>query len=310
MSSSSPISVKEFLFYLFVMGLIVIVLSSTVGASLQRLEVKTVDPNSLIEVQGALDFEEVLPGHSYIRELTVSLNLSEGMLRGLMSENVTVFVSVASDANNSILFFDVNGVELRRAGFELVCLLSQGECSRASPLSRVVKVRLQAPLDGREFNETVIVNATLVPPSSSSPFSQSRDVLLNTLEAQRQLGELRTRASELNLSEQLDRQIQEIESLISQAGQSAQEVDLAAAKRALSAAQAELQSLNQTTSEEQRSRVSGNILQNFSFSQQTVELLLLVLGLFVVYLIYSKHSEQKGKGFDFDRIARNAERER
>lgn len=310
MSSASPISVREFLFYLFVMGLIVFALSNTVGASVEQIGVKTVDPNSLIVVQGSLDFEEVLPGHSYVRELTVSLNLSHNMLRGLTSENVTVFVAVASDTSNSTLFFDVDGVELRKAGFELVCVLSQGECSRASPLSQVVKVRLQAPLDGREFNEKVIVNATLVPPASSSPLSQSRNVLLDTLQAQRELDQLRTKAGELNLSQQLSGQIQEIESLISQASQSAQELDLAAAQSALSAAQAQMQRLNQSTSEAQAQRVSGNVLQNFSLSQQTVELLLLVLGLFVVYLIYSKRSERKGKGFDFDKVAKNAERER
>ncbi|MFH1247399.1 MAG: hypothetical protein V1644_03385 [Candidatus Micrarchaeota archaeon] len=303
---------RDFAFYFMFIAFAVIAFSFlTNAATVERISVKAVVPNSLIIVDGDLDFNSVLPGYSYQRELLISLNLTPEMLHGITSENVTVFVNVQSSKSTSasVLFFEIDGVESRRASFVLTCVLYQGECTRSSPLSKVVKVRLIAPAsESGVFDENIIVNATLDQQASGvNLISESQKINTNVLQAMENFGKLKQQIEALGLSSNLSGKVNAVESSLGNASSFASALDVERAKIALSNAEVQLSELNQTVSKTISDRV--NVAHGLFLGADTA-IPWQPIGVFIVavcvLLFFLYRHKGKERNVDFNKLINNS----
>ncbi|MBI4406638.1 hypothetical protein HY571_01870 [Candidatus Micrarchaeota archaeon] len=286
-------SVNDFFVYLVFMLVVVAFFATLASGASVVPEVGLAEYSSLVTVDGALDFRPVLPGYSYQRDLVVSLNLSNEVLRGLNSKNVTVFVLVSSDTEEAPFYFSVDGRKGEKAVFQLFCIVSNERCSPTSLSSKVVEVSLTVPRNG--LNSTVLVNASL------TPFEAAADsgVVSSISQLEQRLGALKERLAELELLEEFSTRLDQLNASLSNARIHAAQGDEGTQQVVLTLGN-DLNKLEQ----ESEAPVSGNLFKNFSISWQALFLGVLLFVLVAVYYVYSRDN----KRVDVDKFLRDVEK--
>ncbi len=286
---------------LFILFFALVFLAS--AANVEKVQVNSVNANSLIIVEGELDFNSVIPGYDYNKELAISLNLTDSMLEGLTSDNVTVFVRVkSSKSEKSALRFSVDGVESNGASFYLSCILTQNKCARSSPISKIVKVRLAA--NSEVFDEEVIINASFVPFVSTETKLKASEVISTAGEIGRELELLKQKIVQQGGLEQYAAEIQAINQSILLASEQAASYDVGNAGNSINGAQQALNELKTVTERNSReSSFSGNLLGNVRVSWE-----LIFAGVIGLFVIVGFLSFRKRENVNIDNVIKDDEK--
>ncbi len=285
-------SVNNFFVYLLFM-LVVVALFTVLASGVSVTPVIGIaESSSLVSVDGELDFQPVLPGYSYQRDLVVSLNLTREILRGLNSKNVTVFVMVSSDVDDSPFSFSVDGRKGGKAAFQLFCIVSNERCAPSSISSKVVEVNLVVPQGG--LNRTVLVNASL------APFEAPDLQVVSTIsQLEDRLSALKQRLAELELLEEFSARLDQLNASLSNARLQASQGDAETGQVVLTLSD-DISKLEG----ESEAPVSGNLFKNFSVSWQALFLGVLLFVLVAIYYLYTREN----KRVDVDKFLRDVEK--
>ncbi len=290
------LNLREFLIYLALIGAVVIFFTNFANAleQVETRDINIVSLNSLISVQGDVNFSSFLPGYNYERQLNVSLNLPSSALRGLSNDNVTVFVRMSSSKfENTSLLFDFDGHQAKVVRFELNCKVENDICSANSTLSKLVTVTLSVPANQNTYADNLVINASLQQFSFDPLEQESVQILSETSALQVQLDQLRKNIAGLG-NAKLAANLSELEQLIANTTNYANLLDVNNARTSLNASRdklTELQSVSQPT--KIPPSITGHLLgQKFTFSIESILFILLLLAGFSVYL-YHKHKSKR-----------------
>ncbi len=305
----SHVQLREFVIYVLFIGVLVVMFGNLANAELQ--DVKTTDvaaslTTSLISIDGDLNFDKVLPGYQYERNISISFALPPSGISDLssVSSNVTAFVKISTllGENSSFVFHDDKSGELTKVvRFSLTCIVVNNSCSSPSIMTKSFVVKLNAPQTGYPYSDKVIVNASLQPIAFDSLEQQFQNVSLTVDALTARIDELKKRIGGSN--DEFTKNISHIEQLlketITQAGlhnfeNASQSVDRST--KQLDALELQANGVKPVAP----TLVTGRLLgYNVNFSWEHV---LLVLFAFAVFSVYMYKKREKIKNIDYGKM--------
>ncbi len=307
--SISHVQLREFVIYLLFIGVLVVMFGNLANAEFQ--DVKTTDvaaslTTSLISIDGDLNFDKVLPGYQYERNISISFALPPSGISDLssVSSNVTAFVKISTllGENSSFVFSDDKSGELTKVvRFSLTCIVVNNSCSLPSIMTKSFVVKFNAPQTGYPYSDKVIVNASLQPIAFDSLEQQFQNVSLTVNALTARIDELKKRIGGSN--DEFTKNISYVEQLlketITQAGlhnfeNASQSVDRST--KQLDALELQANGVKPVAP----TLVTGRLLgYNFNFSWEHV---LLVIFAFAVFSVYMYKKREKIKNIDYGKM--------
>ncbi|VVB66318.1 Uncharacterised protein [Candidatus Gugararchaeum adminiculabundum] len=139
-------------------------LSSVLFAEVQEYSFDVTTADQFVKVSSTMDYTNLLPNTNYSDTVTIDWNVPDAALKGIDSDQVTVYVQVSNEGYSTILFSE-GGRLYPTTSFILKCAVVDGACAKGSDLSRSFDVLIETPSAGS-------TKAILKVEASLSPFGQ------------------------------------------------------------------------------------------------------------------------------------------
>ncbi len=298
----SHVQLREFIIYVLFIGVLVFMFGNLANAEFQ--DVKTTDvaaslTTSLISIDGDLNFDKVLPGYQYERNISISFALPHSGISDLSSasSNVTAFVKISTllGENSSFAFDESKGSELTKVvRFSLTCIVVNNSCSPASITTKSFIVKFNAPQTGYPYSDKVIVNASLQPIVFDSFEQQFQNVSLTIQALTARIDALKKRIGGSN--GHLAKNISDVEQLLKETTAQAAAYNFENASKSIENSAKQLSLLESQTTGVKTvapTLLTAHLLgYNVNFSWEHILLAVLAFGVFSVY-IYKKRETIK-----------------
>ena len=155
----------------------------------QVIAVSATQAPALVEVGGGLDFPYFVPDVENRANITVGLALSKLSISAIASGNLTVYVLVRPQRNDSLLYFGGNP-GAKSYYLTLNCTIVAGSCAPSSVTERTIDVYFKASSSAPLSGDGVVLLAS-INPLISEQLNASEFALNQT--AYDQVGELQSR---------------------------------------------------------------------------------------------------------------------
>ncbi len=151
--------------FLFLFSLV-----TAVSTQQQSLDVNATEIQSLVQIEGRLEFNPFVPFRENSANVTVRLAIPPSSFSTLTSDELLVYVFLRPKKNDSLLYFR-NGSTMGRSYYlTLVCKISGSTCANGSVTGRNIAVYFNSPSEEPLKGDSLLVNASLFPiiPEQSS----------------------------------------------------------------------------------------------------------------------------------------------
>ena len=138
-------------------------LVTAVSTQQQSLDVNATEIQSLVQIDGRLEFVPFVPFRENRANVTVRLAIPPSSFSTLTSDELLVYVFLRPKKNDSLLYFR-NGSNMGRSYYlTLICRISGTQCTNGSVTERNIAVYFNAPSEEQLKGDSLLVNASLFP---------------------------------------------------------------------------------------------------------------------------------------------------
>lgn len=262
-----------------------------------ELSVSISEAQQLVTVQGNTDFNQMLSGYSYDRELTIKWAIPNSALEKINAPEVTVYATITRSKPDSWLAFKraPENKPVKAISLQLNCIVANGSCTSSSVLEKKFFVTAQQPANAQyPHADGIIINASL------QPFTPTYEEEL-AAELLQSAQTLRQQSQELNGNETQTAASARISDSLNKADSALALDDYEAATKQLEFAKKELEKVKEEL--ETQSKINP-LTGLFTATGKTTPI---IAGIIVVILIAGYFVLNKKKKYTIDDTAREVE---
>ena len=162
---------KKF-FSLFLLATLPAVFAAGVSTQTEQLKANASEVPALVKVNASVSFNQLIPGQEYSAPVAVEWAVPRQSLANIADKTVVIYARVEPASEDSWVYFKPDGkTRTRSVLLKLECVIEQGDCGKASVLSRTATAFYAAPFNATYPHEDGLkISASLVDLAQSDQF--------------------------------------------------------------------------------------------------------------------------------------------
>jgi len=140
----------------------------------------------LINYSTPLNVSSLIPYQEYSSVIVVEWAIPESALSNIKADEIFIFISITSTNETEFVYFNKEGGISKSATSVLRCKIIEGKCGEGSELRKEVPFSIKLNKWGIDFNDVIIIRASLIPSSEVPKLINESAVLNETITEMKQ----------------------------------------------------------------------------------------------------------------------------